>query len=106
MVNDIKGPGNLINSLAQQQSEHLKNQESAKGNKIQATGDDKVELSEHADKLKSLQASVESQPVVDTKRVEAIRNAVLDGTYNVNTESTAEKMLAFETLLDKSSGDK
>ena len=106
MVNDIKGPGNLINTLTQKQSEHLKNQESAKGNKLQGTGEDKVDLNDHADKLKSLQASVESQPVVDTKRVEALRNAVLDGTYNVNAEATAEKMMAFETLLDKNIGEK
>lgn len=107
MVNQVKGPGNLISSLKQQQStEQLKNEQAAKGNKLQSSGDDTVSLTDQAEKLKSLEASIESQPVVDTKRVESLRSAILDGSYTVNAESTAEKLLAFETLLDNKAGDK
>ena len=107
MVNQIKGPGSLISGLKQQQNaEQLKNQEASKGNAAQKPGEDTVSITDQADKLKALEASIESQPVVDTKRVESIRNAILDGSYTVNAESTAEKMLAFETLLDRKTGDK
>ena len=107
MVNEINGPKNLISGLTQQkQAEQAKTEETVKGNKPQSGGDDVVSLTDQAEKLKALEASIEKQPVVDTKRVEALRNAILEDNYLVNSERTAEKMLAFETLLDSKTGDK
>ncbi len=106
MVNEISGPRNLVSGVtSQQQSEQTKNAESAKGSGAQSTAEDSVSLTDQAAKLSALEASIEKQPVVDTKRVEAIRSAILDGSYNVNAEQTAEKLMAFETLLDQSIGD-
>lgn len=107
MVNEIKGPGNAINGLKQQsQSEQLKQQDTAKDTRLPSSGDDTVKLTEQGEKLAALEASIESQPVVDTKRVESLRNAILDGSYSVNAERTAEKLMAFETLLDQKTGEK
>lgn len=107
MVNEIKGPNHaLISGLAnQQQAEQAKNHESAAGNKTVGTAEDSVSLTDHAEKLRAIESSIENQPVVDTKRVESIRSAILDGSYTVDAMKTAEKMADFERLLDSKVGD-
>ena len=55
-----------------------------------------VSLTDTAAKLQSLANEVESLPVVDADRVEPIKRAVDNGTYEVNVERIAEKMLGFE----------
>ena len=106
MVNDIKGPNPLITSasnsktLAEQSNER---QQSADV-KVNTESADNVSLTNQAEKLSSLEASIEKQPVVDTKRVESIKQAILDGTYVVDANSTAEKMADFEQLLDSKLG--
>jgi hypothetical protein len=37
-------------------------------------------------------------PVIDFDRVEAIRQAAADGTYEIDTERTAAKLIQFEAL--------
>ncbi len=107
MVNDIKGSNHsLLSGLAgKQQTEQTRNNESAAENKTQGTADDRVNLTDQAEKLRALESSIAKQPVVDTKRVESIRSAILDGTYNVDNNKTAEKMAQFEGLLDSKIGD-
>ena len=108
MVNEIKGPNhNLISGLAsQKQAEQTQNHENAAGNKTRGSSDDSVSLTDQAEKLRALEASIEKQPVVDTKRVESIRSAILEGSYIVDNNKTAEKMAEFERLLDNKVGDK
>ena len=107
MVNEIKGSNHtLLSGLAgQKQAEQTRNNESAAGNKTQGTADDRVNLTDQAEKLRALESSIATQPVVDTKRVESIRSAILDGTYTVDSHKTAEKMADFENLLDNKIGD-
>lgn len=108
MVNEIHGPNHtLISGLANKhQTEQAKNQENTAGNKTQGSADDVVSLTDKAEKLHALEKSIEKQPVVDTKRVESIRSAILDGSYTVDAKRTAEKMADFENLLDSKIGDK
>jgi negative regulator of flagellin synthesis FlgM len=107
MVNEIKGSNHtLLSGLAgQKQAEQTRNNENAAGNKTQGTADDRVNLTDQAEKLRALESSIATQPVVDTKRVESIRSAILDGTYTVDNHKTAEKMADFENLLDNKIGD-
>jgi negative regulator of flagellin synthesis FlgM len=106
MVNEIKGSNqSLLNSLSgQQQADQARDHANAAGNKTQGTAEDSVSLTDQAEKLRALESSIEKQPVVDTKRVEAIKSAILDGTYTVDSSKTADKMADFERLLDSKVG--
>jgi negative regulator of flagellin synthesis FlgM len=109
MVNEIKGSSNhaSISGLAgQQQADQARDKaNAANGGKTQGTAEDSVSLTDQAEKLSALEASVKDQPVVDTKRVESIRSAILDGSYIVDANKTAEKMADFERLLDSKIGE-
>ncbi len=107
MINEIKGSNQaLVSGLAgQQQADLARDHANAAGNKTQGTAEDSVSLTDQAEKLRALESSIEKQPVVDTKRVESIRSAILDGTYIVDSNKTAEKMADFERLLDSKVGD-
>jgi negative regulator of flagellin synthesis FlgM len=60
---------------------------------------DTVSLSETAVKLGQLGVAVENQPVVDTKRVEQVRQAIMDGSYTVDPTRIAEKMMELDMAL-------
>ncbi len=60
---------------------------------------DTVNLTDAAQQLKKLEASLASVPVVDAQRVESIRQAIANGSYEINPERVAEQMLAFESAL-------
>lgn len=108
MVNEIKGSNHAaLSGLANQhQAEQTKDQANTAASKPSGTAEDSVSLTDQAEKLSALQKNIKDQPVVDTKRVEAIRSAILDGTYTVNAAKTAEKMADFEGLLDSKVGEK
>jgi negative regulator of flagellin synthesis FlgM len=108
MVNEIKGSNNhaAISGLAnQQQADLAREQANAAGNKTLGTAEDSVSLTDQAEKLSALESSIKDQPVVDTQRVESIRSAILDGSYTVDANKTAEKMADFERLLDSKVGE-
>lgn len=60
---------------------------------------DRVSLTGEAQKLKELETELASQPVVDSQRVNAVRAAVEDGSFAVNPERIAEKMISLEQAL-------
>ncbi len=64
---------------------------------------DTVSLTDTAARLKELEMGLASQPVVDTQRVQSVQSAINDGTFEVDPDSVAEKMIDFETGLDETS---
>ena len=60
---------------------------------------DTVSLSDKAVQLGKLDSSSISSPVVDTKRVEAVKQAIKDGSYEVDSAKVAEKLMQFESVL-------
>ena len=71
-------------------------------NKTKSVGNtrtDAVTLTDTAKLLKSLEQKLAAVPEVDTERVEQLREAINSGQYKIDTESTAEKLLDFETSL-------
>lgn len=62
-------------------------------------GSDRVSLTGQARQLRELETQLASQPVVDSERVAAVRSAVENGTFIVNPERIAEKMISLEQAL-------
>lgn len=60
---------------------------------------DTVSLSETAVRLGQLGVAVENQPVVDTKRVEQVKQTIMDGSYTVDPARIAEKMMELDMAL-------
>ena len=106
MVNEIKGPNHAtISGLSNQQQAEQSNNRAKASNSDSGGSADNVSLTDQAEKLRTLESSIEKQPVVDTKRVESIKSAILDGTYSVDANKTAEKMAEFERLIDSKVGN-
>lgn len=63
---------------------------------------DTVEITAAAQDIKSATVAGASAPVVNEDRVAAIKAAVQAGSYQVNAERVAEKMLQFEGQLSNS----
>jgi len=99
---------NRIASLvtpASGQGAPVENQE--KENKNSSTADsgntsnsaDRVSLTGEARQLQELETRLASEPVVDSQRVQTIRSAVENGTFTVNPERIAEKLMSLEEAL-------
>lgn len=58
-----------------------------------------VSLTETAAQLQSLENQLRSLPVVDLQKVETIRQAMHNGSFEVNEERVAEKFSQLEQLL-------
>lgn len=64
-----------------------------------AGGSDTVRLTGAAERLRHLEESLAALPVVDEKRVEAMRQAIAGGAYRADASRVADKLLAFEQNL-------
>lgn len=64
-----------------------------------STAKDTVTLTETAEQLKSLENMVAKLPVMDISRIEHLREAVANGTYESNYAKVADKMVGFERSL-------
>jgi len=62
-------------------------------------GSDRISLTGEARQLQELEAQLASQPVVDSQRVEAVRSAVENGTFTINPERIAEKLMSLEEAM-------
>lgn len=57
---------------------------------------DSVVISDQAQRVQSLIASISEPPASDTQRLEALRSAINSGTYTVSAESIASKLLTID----------
>ena len=60
---------------------------------------DTVSLSDNAVQLGKLDSASASTPVVDTQRVEQVKQAIKDGSYEVDPAKIADKLMQFEIIL-------
>ena len=72
---------------------------SKQGVSATARNQDSVQLTSQAKTLNRMQSS--SEPQVNTQRVEALKAAIINGDYKINTERLAEKLSKFESDFSK-----
>jgi len=58
-----------------------------------------VTLTDLAQQLRSMEQSLRSQPVVDSQRVDAVKQSLLDGKHDFSAERVAEKFMRLEGQL-------
>ena len=63
-----------------------------------STGDT-VSLSDNAVQLGKINSTVTSPPVMDMQRIEALKKAISDGSYEVDPVKVADKLMEFESML-------
>lgn len=97
---------NRMNYSQTQSANDGKPVEVARGENTQAqdeTGtpltNDTVSLTDTASRLRSLENTLSSLPVVDPQRVEQYRDAILNGSYKVDAQQVADKLLQFDDQL-------
>jgi len=99
MAIEIKGVPNSLLTPAGENSE-VKGPRSEPTAAQQATGapttGDTVTITDTAARLSRLESTLAQVPVVDTQRVESIQRALANGTYEINPERIADKLLAME----------
>ncbi len=71
----------------------------AGGSTSSRSNDDQVTLTDTARRLSDLTQTASAQPAVDSQRVAEIRQAIADGSYQVNAERVADKLMQTEDLL-------
>ena len=100
MVSDIKGPGpGVITALEQPgtPAEPAQRPETKPAAAAQAAG--VVELTPNAERLQALTRAVADVPEVDAARVDKYRQALADGTYQIDADAIADKFARLETSL-------
>lgn len=61
-----------------------------------ATPTDTVSLTDTAARLRELEAALAGAPDVDSARVEALRQAIAEGKYTIDSVHVADKLVALE----------
>ncbi len=64
-----------------------------------AGNSDRLSSTGEARQLQDLASQLATEPVVDSQRVEAVRSAVENGTFSVNPDRIADKMISLEQAL-------
>ena len=80
--------------LNQSSEQPVAEQESGK-----SSAKDTVSLSDNAVQLGKIDNTVSSPPVMDTQRIEALKQAISNGSYEVDPVKVADKLMKFESML-------
>lgn len=100
-INNLGVNNNTLNNTKTAESNRSQTGESAARSADLAadkTPADKVELSPQALSLKSLEARINGAPDVDTARVESIRQSIENGSYNIDANDIANKLLISDAV--------
>jgi negative regulator of flagellin synthesis FlgM len=68
-----------------------------KAGTVSASTGDTVQLSPEAQRLQEAPDKLNAQPAVDQERVAKLKQSIADGSYQVDSQRVAAKLLAFET---------
>ncbi|MCG7876643.1 MAG: flagellar biosynthesis anti-sigma factor FlgM [Candidatus Thiodiazotropha taylori] len=64
-----------------------------------STRKDRFDMTSSAGKLLELEARIAQMPIVDAQKVEAVQKALATGSFTIDPQTAADKMLAMELAL-------
>jgi negative regulator of flagellin synthesis FlgM len=98
-INNIKPPVQGGLNAPRNASVEDKRTAETTANPVKTGGDaamDKISLTATATQLQSLQQKIAALPAVDEQKVAALRAAIEDGSYQVDSQKLARNMIDFE----------
>ena len=98
-VNTNQVSGSSVKSTSQPAKEGDKVSSANKANSAPVSSGDQVELTSTAQKLDEVVASLSSEPVVDRQKVDAVKQALAEGQYQVDSATIAQKLIEIDELL-------
>lgn len=98
---DINGisPAKVQGPQADNQSKQAVEQQPTQPETGKSSTADTVSLSDNAVSLGKIDNTAASAPVIDAQRVEQVKQAISDGSYKVDSEKVADKLMQFESIL-------
>jgi negative regulator of flagellin synthesis FlgM len=86
---------NIINNLYRMDTPQASaaNVSGKPGSTAAGTGERAIRLSELSSQLHQLEAKLTSEPGFDAVRVDQIKSAIRDGSYQVNADAVADKVI-------------
>ena len=60
---------------------------------------DQVDITNTAQKVDELIAGLDSEPVIDRQKVEAVKSALQEGRYQINSAIVADRLIEIDELL-------
>ena len=106
MVSEIQGSNSGIVHGADNRNSQIgpkKVDEAKKTESSAPIASSSVNLTQTANSLQALEKSIAAAPEVDQQKVDAVRKAINEGSYQVDSERTATKLIDFDTALPKES---
>ena len=105
MSSEVKGISESVLQVSELASRSRKPAVAADSNSAQRSNvgavADSVELTATVGRLQALEKSLETVPVVDAQRVDALRKSIADGSFRIDPERVATKLVQLEGTLDK-----
>ena len=99
MTDKISNIGGSLNGANIQNTSRGGNRsDAAQAAPTSSTSANQVDISS-AQTLEKIRESLASEPVINRQKVEAVKQALQDGTYTINSENIAAKLIEFEKLL-------
>ena len=62
---------------------------------------DNITITASATKLRKMEDTIAQLPIVDTKKVEEVQKAIKDGSYSINPDKIASKLIEMELALSR-----
>jgi negative regulator of flagellin synthesis FlgM len=105
MVSEVNGPPvGAVNALDQRGTKIAKTTTPSAEPVAQPGTAEVVTLTDLASRLQELTQSVAKLPVADQEKIEAFRQSIAEGSYDVDPRAVAEKLTSIESLLADLSG--
>jgi negative regulator of flagellin synthesis FlgM len=100
MVSEVNGPNvGAVKALDQRGAKVDQAAATDAKPNANARGAEVVTLTDLAARIQQLTQSIADLPVADQEKIEAFRQSIADGSYEVDPGAVAEKLTAIESLL-------